>query len=386
MGSDMQNDKDCPGDEILAAYADGGLPPPEREWFERHLAACPVCAAQWGMMTAGEETPVIASVHAPLPVRIRPVPLWAACAAASLLLALATWWFWPRAGEPPRKGLLPEGRPVAGREESLHVARGGPADVIGLPDGSRFRVHAGSSVRFMPPASGERIVLEFSGSLEAQIAKRPGAVILKGEAAAIHVRGTAFLARSFRLRMPSGGVWPALSVEVSEGKVELAGEGKALPVSAGQRGIAWRDARKGDLRMTLQEIRPADWGSALDALGGMEPASPEFIEPAVYLWGSSWQGISGWPEAWRFSGAHAARRRALADLLGLGAGPEDGEILVGLFRNEPDLSVRVRLLPHAARALATEGRRAFLEETAGKDPAPAVREEARRLMEEGNGR
>ena len=309
-------------------------------------------------------------------------------AAASVLLGLA-FHRWP--GEPPeavRTHHIPSGRPVSGRGESFSPARGAPPEAVQLPDGSRFRVQPASIAAFRAPGPGERIVVDFRrGALEAEVAKGAGVVRILSEPGEVRVLGTAFLARAFRVHLPDAV--SVLSVEVSEGVVELSAPGRKLRVPAGHRGILWKSARDPAPRAIQQEVQPADW-RAVAALGrdwerwGDPPGAPNLMPEPVFLLAASWQGIGDWGDVLDGAGETPAHRRIAAALLGLCAEAEDGAWLLSRFDREPDAGIRKPLLPHLARVLRAQGEGGcldFLGRVSREDPSEEIRREAEKLME-----
>jgi len=105
---------DCPANETLASYVDGGLSETEHAAFELHLADCGWCMARVGMLgRAHEREPEQgipeftlamarriggAETTAPAPWRRR-APRWAA--AAAVVLAVALTLLGPRSETPP---------------------------------------------------------------------------------------------------------------------------------------------------------------------------------------------------------------------------------------------------------------------------------------------
>jgi hypothetical protein len=139
----------CPGDETLAAWADGTLPESLRAKLEGHAADCAYCRGQLGFLARASRLGPLPAVPAhllaaargertPLFVRLRPATVVAA--GAGLLLALLVASPWGRPGFPWEPGSAGDGI-----ESS---AGAGPArDVRSLPGG-------GAAPRVLHPAEG----------------------------------------------------------------------------------------------------------------------------------------------------------------------------------------------------------------------------------------
>lgn len=278
--------------------------------------------------------------------RLRPrrIPFWAlAAAAAAVALAAGIWTFRP--GRAVRQEFsLPPGRLLFAEER---IATG-PSETssVSLPDGSRFRVAPGSMSRFAATEAGIRCRVELSrGSLEAEIVKGGGSVVVVSEAGEIRVVGTAFTARAFRLRLPEGEVLPVLAVEVAEGAVDLVNaKGRAERVVAGRRGITRPEG------ITVQETAALSWREALGRWGkGAERTLSPPSAAVMTLLAGTWRGIGRWEDVLGISDASPAERRAAAVLAALTAQPEDLPALRALLATEADSEVRTTLERAAGR-------------------------------------
>ncbi len=386
----------CLSDEEIALAAEGSASPAERALFEAHVGDCAACRARWA--EAHEPAPSPAGhpldaaalaraaagawrVSAPVPAfRRSRFPRVAirvgVAAAAAILAAWGLGLFAPGTGT-GRARALPEGRAIAGRGERIGTA----AEVVQLPDGSRFRVAAGSAVVFDLPGPGERITARLArGTLEADVVKGTGSVRIVSEAGEIRVVGTVFTAKAFDIH-PSPlaadpSPFPVLSVEVTGGAVEIAGAAGTVRVAAGRRGIV-----RAGKSPVLQEAAPLGWREAARRWGGSrEDLSFAGSWGAVTLLAGRWDGIAGWEEALDAAGEPADLRRVAAALVGIAAGPDEAARLKGRFERETDEGTRLALLPHAAR---TQGEAAadWLARVAGADASMQVRREASGLLE-----
>lgn len=359
----MKDTSACLTDEEMAVFARGESLPEEAERWALHLERCSACADRWAAAVAeGEGTASVPAVDphplAAAALRVHAVPSprrpmfarWTLAAAAAALMAFGLSFFLP-SRETERRFTLPAGQAITGREESFRTGAGDPL-CVSLPDGSRFRIGSATMARFEPPGPGDRTVLRLErGSVDAEVARAPGRVRIVAEAGEAVVVGTAFTARAFRVYEGSGGrgqgpegaaVGPSpltpypfcavLSVEVSEGAVDLAGPAGAVRVVPGKRGIL-----RGAEPPVLQESRPIDWQEAAARYGREgEPSS----WGNVILLAGSWQGISSWWEALEAPQASPAARRVAAFLASSAAEPADAARLEDLLEEETDGNVR----------------------------------------------
>lgn len=204
----------CPGDETLAAWADGTLPGPLRAKLEGHVADCAFCRGQLGFLARAADLgpPPAVPAHllaaargerGPLLLRLRPATLLAAGAGLLLALFVAS----PFAG---LSGGRPDG-PGAGRE----VRSDAPLD---------------PSPRLLRPAEGESVApaalaLRWTATPHAlfytvQVVDADGDVAWEGraEATALSVPATAPLVsgRTYYAwvfaHLPSGATVPSPAV------------------------------------------------------------------------------------------------------------------------------------------------------------------------------
>lgn len=392
----MNQDDSCLTDEVMAAFMSGaGAPEGMRERFEGHLAACGACRARWAMSGAGEEddpeedlpfsedpVPDIGLVRAAVlssrrgqganrsePSRRFPPRRWAAAAGVLLLVGLSLL-FLPSPLDAPRSRFLPPAQPIAGRNETVRAPRGGDAESVQLPDGTRLRLSPGSEARFEEPSrEGDRFLVHLvRGVLDADVEKGAGALRIRSDAGEIRILGTVFKARAFRL---GAGRTPVLSVEVVEGAVELADASGPTVVRAGRRGILRRGSAP-----ELQEALPVDWRAAA-LRWGKDLGKAEDGWNAAYLLGSSWEGLDDWETVLDRREADPDLRRIAAELVGLSAEPEDFGRLRARFLAEGDDGVRLALLPQLVR-IAGGAADAFLRDVRERDPSEAVRRAAAR--------
>lgn len=384
---DEMEDPDCLTPAELALWVEGKRGERPRDKIMAHLASCERCRALYAIASAlpAEDQAVdakeIVSRLMPQIRGITPVtprgahPIlrrlaWPA-AAAALLLA----WGIFQGVRPGKTRDIPPGRQIAGREESV---RTGPeaAEALRLPDGSWLRLAPSGEIRFRKPASGERIVAELlRGTLEADIAKAPGAVRILAAAGEICVVGTRFAVKAFRIHEGAGGI-PVLSVEVAKGAVDLVSPKGIVRVSAGRRGIACAP-----FGAVVHEARPVDWRAAAREFGPAALKKPAGAWERILLLSATWQGISDWLEALSLEGVPTETRRLAAELAGVAAEVEDRERLLARFWAERDPSARLAFLPHAARVSGAE-ETAFLERVAASDPDEEVRRLAEKLRQE----
>lgn len=290
----------------------------------------PAAAAAWGNGTARRLS--------------RPFA-WTA-AAAGVLLAVAGWFL-----------LRPPGPKPAAWDPGPEFRRSG-AETTALDDGSRFWLSPGGRLRTGETAPGERWTVRLErGTLAAEVAKGGGQVRIVSEAGEIRVLGTRFVARAFRIYQGSDDPSPrspspflsVLSVEVSEGLVELVSPDGSVRVAAGGRGIAVLGSAP-----VLQEIRAQEWRQAARAWSrGMAPERFAASWGGVVLLASSWPGLADWHEALADAGLPSDLRAVTAALAASGAEPdEDGWLREALAR-ETDEAARKVLTSHLAR-LATQ--------------------------------
>lgn len=350
----------CLTEEELALLAEALLEGAEREEAALHLELCADCRRRWSAVDAAvgsEEEPAAphavdaegiaeAASRAFAPRRFRLRPLAWSAAAASVALALSL----PlllKSGGRTRTSVLPEGRLITGVGETVQAA-GSAGEALRLPDGSRLRAAPGAVVRFLPPAEGDRFRIELvRGRLEAEVEPAKGLFRIVGDAGEIRVRGTRFTARSLRIYPPGSPKGePVLSVEVSEGAVELAGAAQAIRVGPARRGIV-RGRWSAPL---LQEMEASDWMEAARRWGG-EIHAKGFASSwtCATLLGGSWKGLDSWWDALDDARAPLPARRLAAELVSLSADPEEAEDLIARFQRVKDGAVRAALLPGIAR-------------------------------------
>lgn len=381
----------CLSDEEIALATGGTFAPAERARFEAHMGACAPCRARWAEAHAPAPSPVghpldidaLAGAATDSLRAATPAPEFrrgrffrvavgiGAAAAAAFLVVWGTGIFSPEAGT-RRERTLPEGRAIAGRGERIETVSS--ADVVRLPDGSRFRVAAGSAAMFDAPGTGERIVVRLArGTLEADVVKGAGLVRIVSGAGEISVVGTVFTAKAFSVYAGGEGGMPLLSVEVTEGAVEIMGAAGRIRVAAGRRGIV----RDGETPV-LQEAAPLGWREAARRWGG-DWEKPFFASSwgAVTLLAGRWGGIDSWEGALDADGEPADLRRVAAALVGIAAGPDEAGGLKDRFKREADEGVRLALLPHITRLSANPLE--WLAEVSGRDASAKVRSAASAL-------
>lgn len=377
----------CLTDEEIALFAGGAADAENRLRAERHMGRCRACRARWA--EAGDPDGALSGHALDADVLARAASaearkergdrrsgvlrraLWSAAAlAAVFLVAWGLGLFAFRGGGP--EGRSPEGRAISGRGELVETAAS--ADVVRLPDGSRMRIEPKSRVAFLEAGSGERLVVRLErGGIEAEIARAPGAVRILSESGEIRVVGTVFTAKAFRiyhLSLNPDPFFSVLSVEVSQGAVDLAGGAGSLRIAAGCRGIVRSGPGEAPV---VQEAAPfareeaaRRWGSGWEAPGFLDSWN------AATLLAGTWAGGGDW-------GTLLADRRVAPDLrciaatlAGACAGDAEAGMMRSLFEGEPDEDVRRALLPHVARLLEEE-MEGWLDEVARRDPSPRVR-------------
>lgn len=376
-------------DEEIALFAGGAADASNRLRAERHMARCGVCRARWA---EADGPSAFSSAEPALDVeamarsasdawRDRPGTGrrwgWGAAAAAAVFLLAVLAARLIQGPESARSRLLPGGRAISGRDE--RVETGSSSDVVRLPDGSRIRIGPRSRVAFLAAGSGERLVARLErGILEAEIAKAAGAVRILAEAGEIRVVGTVFTARSFRIHPSDGPGRPMaiLSVEVTEGAVDLEGGSGCLRIAAGRRGIA--RANPGEAPV-IQEAAPLDreeaarrWGSGWGAPGFFHSWN------AATLLAGTWTGEEDWEAVLADRRRPPDLRRVAAALAGACAEGAEAGRLRDLFGEEPDEEVRRALLPHVARLLGRDAG-GWLDQVARRDLSGRVRQAARGL-------
>ncbi len=387
---DMRADGDCLGAEQVALLVEGGATEPERTRWAAHLEACAACRGLWAASAAGEPLPfpapaapdaalLAAAALAQRPRRVRAgrrgmgFSITAAAALLAVALGIRLFHGTDRTGRP---FTLPPGRPIAGNGERVATAAG-VFDSVHLPDGSRLRLSPSGEMRFRAPGPGERAVVELvRGTLSAEVVKSGGAFRIVSGAGEIRVVGTSFTAKAFKISHVSrvtghepedrkaapsppggegrgGGAIAVLSVEVTEGAVDLAAGDKTLRVPAGKRGIA-----RAGLPPLLQELMPRRYDAAARELGSdwNDPKFPASVECATLLAGG-WGGIGSWEDLLGSSAASRGDRELAAFLTGLSAGPEDAARLLEAARRHPE--IREVLRPHLVRIAGEEAVKAL---------------------------
>ena len=227
----------CPGDEALAAFAEGSLAEGEREGLARHLRDCGDCC---GLLAALSRADALQASRARR-------PLWAPLAAAAvLLLMLTAGWRWGRSGKIP-SGSGSASLPPAGRFLAVSAACREPGE-IGLMPGSRLILLEGAVRRLADAGGGPRLDMA-EGSLRIEhlaggplelvtpagrVSAAPGAGPL---VARVDCRAAARLAAAFWVRSAEASTPASLSVTVEEGELRVlpATGGEALAVQAGER-------------------------------------------------------------------------------------------------------------------------------------------------------
>ncbi len=388
----MSTRETCPEPEELSLWIEGGGDPAFRARTESHLASCEECRRAWADVAEGiPDVPVSAGAVARIAaaaageasgaMRVSRVPRWAAWSAAAAVLAAVSLPFsgiFPSRPAGPTRA-IPAGEPVSGRTETFRTGPGDAPRIVEAPDGTRLRIHPSTRLRFEPAPGGERLraVLE-RGFVEADVVKGASQVWIASPAGDIVVVGTRFAVRAFRIHGKDGAL-PVVSVEVSEGTVELVRGPKRLSVTAGRRAIAWTGAAP-----LLQETRSqADWRETAGRWQGAWPVPP--ATPAL-LMGSGQDGIADWWELLGSADAPVAWRRSAARLVAVSAEPDDAPRLLRAFAEEDDEAVRCILLPDLARIVrAAEGDAAavmFLGGILEGGAAGKVREAAAALLGE----
>ncbi len=296
----------------LGEYRTGALSPDEASAVTAHLEACAACRGESEAIAGLDD--LLAGLVVEPEVRVaRPGSRtwgWVAGAAAAVLVAVSGWILLKPAEDPARVHRLPAGDPVAGRDGVFRTSSG-DMKPLSLPDGTRLRIGPSGEIRFLAPLPGERFRIELArGSLEAEVAKGADRVRIVSAAGEITVLGTAFLAKAFRVAEE-----PVLSVEVTEGLVEIRGGDTVHPVPAGRRGIV----RGGKVPFaTVQEAIPLSWREAL-ARWGKGASAPDFpgrVECLTLLAGR-WEGIESWNEVPADPTASPEERKRAAILAGI---------------------------------------------------------------------
>lgn len=124
---------ECPDEQSIAAYVDGGVGPTERETLEAHLADCAACLALVGLLARDEELEGEARIPEPalarasdiarraVPAPSRHVPRWAAAAAVLAVIPVLLQLY--RAADRS---------PAAGEDSAPRVTRSAPPASHGL--------------------------------------------------------------------------------------------------------------------------------------------------------------------------------------------------------------------------------------------------------------
>lgn len=268
---------------------------------------------------------------------------------------------------------MPAARRVAWAEGRL-----APGERVELPDVSRLLPLGRAAARLVAPLPGERglVVLE-RGAIEAQVAPGGGCFRIRAEAGEIEVVGTAFTARAFRIRQEerglageAGGI-PVLSVEVTQGAVDLVGRGVRLRVGRGRRGILREGAPP-----LLQEVQAIPWHEAAMRWGRGAGDAEGVVAGDVILLSGGWKGIRDWEDALSLEGAPVEARRVAARLAGSVACAEDRDRLAALLRFEADEEVRWALFPQLVR-ISGDRAEAWLEDVASLDRSERIRARAK---------
>lgn len=114
----------CPTPATLAAFADGSLPPPEREAASAHIADCERCLAELGAIVRlgrAPDLPLPASLRARVSRRPRATWQTAAAVAATLVVAVGGWWLSPAGNPQPQPALPGAGEAVRSRTGGSEV-------------------------------------------------------------------------------------------------------------------------------------------------------------------------------------------------------------------------------------------------------------------------
>lgn len=341
----------CLPDEDLARAIEEGRVPP-------HLDGCQGCLERWTLLREepapwttqadpGRFGPAAAVAWDAGAARRLPRPVAWTAAAATVLLALAGWFL-----------LRPSGQPPVAWDPGPAFRRPG-TEPTALADGSRLWLSPGGRLRTGESAPGERwTVLLERGTLAAEVAKGGGQARIASEAGEIRVLGTRFVARAFRIHQ--GSVDPSLrspspflsvlSVEVSEGLVELVSPDGSVRVGAGGRGIAVLGSAP-----VLQEIRAGDWRQAARSWSrGMVPERFAASWGGVVLLASSWPGLTDWRDPLVDAGLPADLRGVAAALAASGAEADGADWLREALARETDEAARGVLAAHLARLAAQE--------------------------------
>ena len=180
----MKPHGDCPSDEELALFDEGGVPPAEAGVLEGHLAGCAFCRERWAALAAAEveaapfDVAVVADRAAQQAAGDRGVGwrAWGMAAAAVVALSMVSMAVLREKEGSGKRFTIPGGTRVAGQGEVFRTeARS--FQLVETPDGSRFRIGGGSEVRFAPSGAGERVRVEMArGVLEAEVTRGGGRV------------------------------------------------------------------------------------------------------------------------------------------------------------------------------------------------------------------
>lgn len=274
-------------------------------------------------------------------------PAIAAVAAAALLVAAGLMFPSPRAPA-ARPRTLPPGEPLAAAA-ATDLSAGAAERLVSLPGGTRLRIAPSTRATLLPPEEdGSPRVALAHGTIDCDVTKDAGGLLVESAAGRARVAGTVFRARALRVR-GGAGAFPVLCVEVSEGRVDMSRGATSFPVRAGQRGLLWGQGGR-----RLQESTPRSWRAALADFGGAwrEPGFPASAA-CVTLLAASWEDLSTWAAALDDRSVQAPARAAAAFLAGLAAEPEEAEALRARAVREADPTVR-RVLEDACRWLEDE--------------------------------